>query len=202
MRPKVTHWPSLVELSTNHPKAVILITLAITVLFLLQLPKIQTDTDPKHMLPATSQVRVYNDQLDQWFALHKDTIILGIVNDQGILNIETLRRIAHLTEEISKLKGVVARDVTSFTTADNVTAEGDLLTVKPLMSKVPQSHLDGCHDGRGRDQYRLEHGASDRLGVPGAHHEFDDSSFWARARYPLRSSRTPRASPKQTSPSI
>lgn len=33
----------------------------------------------------------------------------------------------------------MAQDVTSFTTVDNVTAEGDLLTVKPLMSKVPQS---------------------------------------------------------------
>ncbi len=139
MRPKVTRWPNLTELSLNYPKAVILVILAITVLFVAQLPKIRTDTDPKNMLPVTSQVRVYNDQVDRWFALHKDTIVLGIVNDQGILNSETLTRIARLTDEISKLKGVVARDVTSFTTADNVTAEGDLLTVKPLVSKVPQT---------------------------------------------------------------
>jgi len=132
-------WPSLTELSTSYPKTIILITLAVTVLFLLQLPKIKTDTDPKNMLPATSKVRVYNDQVDQWFALHKDTIVLGIVNEQGIFNAETLGAIARLTEEILQLEGVVARDVTSFTTVDNVTAEGDLLTFKPLMSKVPQS---------------------------------------------------------------
>ncbi len=139
MRPKMTRWPSLTELSISYPKTVILLTLAVTVVFLLQLPKIKTDTDPKNMLPATSKVRVYNDQVDQWFALHKDTIVLGIVNEQGIFNPETLSRIARLTEEILKLPGVVARDVSSFTTVDNVTAEGDLLTVKPLVSKIPQT---------------------------------------------------------------
>ncbi len=139
MRSRTIRWSSLTELSIRYPKATILIALVITAVFLLQLPKIKIDTDPKNMLPATSKVRVYNDQVDQWFALHKDTIVLGIFNDQGIFNPQTLARIARLTTEISKLKGVVARDVTSFTTVDNVTAEGDLLTVKPLMSQIPQT---------------------------------------------------------------
>ena len=139
MRTKAIHWPNLTELSIRYPKTVILLALGITAFFLLQLPNIKTDTDPKNMLPATSKVRVYNDQVDQWFALHKDTIVLGIVNDQGIFNTSTLSRISRLTSEISKLKGVVARDVSSFTTVDNVTAEGDLLTVTPLMSKTPEN---------------------------------------------------------------
>ncbi|MBI3659249.1 MMPL family transporter [Candidatus Acetothermia bacterium] len=135
----MSRWFNLTELSVNYPKTVILLTLAITAFFLLQFPKIKTDTDPKNMLPATSQVRVYNDQVDRWFALHKDVIVLGVVNDQGIFNTDTLARIVRLTDEIAKLQGVVARDVSSFTTVDNVTSKGDLLTVKPLMSKIPQN---------------------------------------------------------------
>jgi len=41
-------------------------------------------------------------------------------------------------DEILKIKGVAARDVSSFTTIDNVTAENATLKVAPLMAKVPE----------------------------------------------------------------
>jgi hypothetical protein len=62
----------------------------VTLLFMTQFPKMRTDTDPKNMLPATSAVRVWNDKVENDFSLYKDTIVLGIVSDKGILNSDTL----------------------------------------------------------------------------------------------------------------
>jgi predicted RND superfamily exporter protein len=129
----------LVQFSVNHPRLVIGLTLVFTMLFAAQLPKIKTDTDPKNMLPVTSPVRQYNDQVESWFALHPDMIVLGVRNEDGIFNAQTLRRIATTTEGILKIQGVVARDVIGLVTVDDVTAEGDLLSAQPLLGDIPAS---------------------------------------------------------------
>ncbi len=140
MRDRLIH--RLTSFSVDHPWRVIGLTLAITVVFGLQLPKMTTDTDPKHMLPLTSPVRQYNDQVEREFGLHADNLVVGIVNERGVVNRETLSHIAGLTARIQKIPGVVVRDVTSFTTIDNVAVEGGGLTVRPLLSEVPASDKD------------------------------------------------------------
>lgn len=129
----------LTNFSINHPKVTIILAFLITLIFATQFPKIKTDTDPKNMLPASSDVRVYNDQMEKTFALHKDVIVLGIVNEKSIFNASTLEKIERITNEILLLKGVVLQDVTSFTTADNVIAENNNLIVKPLLTDIPQT---------------------------------------------------------------
>ena len=129
----------LTSFSINHPKLTIFLTLLLTLIFATQFPKVKIDTDPKNMLPATSAVRVYNDQVEKTFSLHKDMMVVGIVKEQGIFNPSTLEKIARITDEILTLKGVVQQDVISFTTADNVVAEGDNLTVEPLLTKIPET---------------------------------------------------------------
>ncbi|MBI2300131.1 MAG: MMPL family transporter [Armatimonadetes bacterium] len=129
----------LVELATTRPKLVIAVVLLVTGLFMSQFPKVKTDTDPKHMLPATSAVRVYNDAVEEHFQLHADWIVLGIVNAKGVLNPTTLAKVARLTNAIVGLPGVVPEDVISFTTADNVLADEANLYVKPVMAEVPQT---------------------------------------------------------------
>ncbi|MBI5328698.1 MAG: MMPL family transporter [Deltaproteobacteria bacterium] len=136
---------SLTSFSVDHPWLIVAIIAIITLGFAIQIPKITIDTDPKNMLPATSDVRVYNDSVEKDFALHKDTIVLGIINKNGIFNQTTLEKIARITDEAQKLKGVVTRDITSFTTVDDVISTSDSITVKPLMSEVPKSQqeIDG-----------------------------------------------------------
>ncbi len=129
---------SLVEFSVEHPKLVVVLSVIVTVLFMTRFPKMKTDTNPKNMLPATSAVRVWNDEVEKTFSLYEDMIALGIVNEKGILNPDTLGKIKKITDEILKIKGVAARDVSSFTTIDNVTAEGGTLTVAPLMTAPPE----------------------------------------------------------------
>ena len=137
MRDRLIH--RLTSSSVDHPRLVIGLTLAITLAFGLQLPKMTTDTDPKHMLPITSPVRQYNDQVEREFGLHADNLVVGIVNERGVVNSDTLSHIAELTQRIRKIPGVVVRDVTSFTTIDNVTVESGSLAVRPLLGEVPTS---------------------------------------------------------------
>ncbi|MBI4595397.1 MAG: MMPL family transporter [Candidatus Tectomicrobia bacterium] len=128
----------LVQFSITRPKTVIAAAFIITILFGSQLPKITTDTDPKHMLPVTSPVRQYNDQVEREFELHPDVLVLGVVNEQGIVNKQTLARISDLTFRIQQIPGVIVRDVTSFTTIDNVTVSDGELAVRPLLERIPQ----------------------------------------------------------------
>ncbi|GAB4418343.1 MAG: hypothetical protein OHK0032_14350 [Thermodesulfovibrionales bacterium] len=129
----------LVEFSVDHPKSVVLLTIIITIIFMTQFPKIKTDTNPKNMLPAISNVRVWNDEVEKTFSLYEDMIVVGIVNEKGILNRETLGKVIRITDEILKINGVAARDVNSFPTITNVTAEAGVLMVAPLMTEVPKT---------------------------------------------------------------
>ncbi|MBI5195050.1 MAG: MMPL family transporter [Nitrospirae bacterium] len=129
---------SLVEFSVAHPKLVVFLTIIITAAFMTQFPKVKTDTNPKNMLPKTSDVRVWNDEVDSAFGLYEDMIVVGITNENGVVNPETLEKIKAITDAITRIKGVASRDVNSFPTITNVTAEEGLLRVAPLMSDIPK----------------------------------------------------------------
>lgn len=131
---------SLVEYSVERPKLVVAVTILITIAFMTQMPKIRLDTNPKNMLPATSDVRVWNDEVQKTFNLNEDIIVLGIINEQGIVNTNTLNRIKDITGEILKLKGIAAVDVSSFTTIDNIYVEDGVLKIAPLMTDVPNTN--------------------------------------------------------------
>jgi predicted RND superfamily exporter protein len=133
---------SLVEFSIAHPKLVLAVVLLLTPIFLAQLPKIQLDTNPKNMLPPSSDVRVWNDSVDQTFGLYEDNIVVGIVHPRSVLNKGTLEKVRDISAEILRVKGVAGRDVASFTTIDNVTADAGGLKVAPLVTKIPQNDVE------------------------------------------------------------
>jgi predicted RND superfamily exporter protein len=133
---------SLAKFSAAHPRLVIGLIAVATLAFAAHIPRITIDTDPKHMLPVTSPVRQYNDQVERDFTLHADVLVLGIVNDHGLFNRATLSRIAELTGEIQKMPGVIGRDVASVSTTDNVVAQGGGLVIRPALDHVPGSETD------------------------------------------------------------
>ncbi|MFQ5648737.1 MAG: RND family transporter [bacterium] len=138
----------LTYFSIDHPKMVIILTLILTGLFLFQLPRAHIDTDPENMLEVRQPDRVFYDQIKNEFGI-RDLIVLGIRDDSGIFRIETLEKIARMTDEILKIEGVIVEDVISFTTTDNVTSGGGLLQVRRIMERVPQSNeeLDAIKAG-------------------------------------------------------
>ncbi len=133
---------SLVEFSVRHPKLIVALAVIFAIAFMTQFPKMKTDTNPKNMLPATSDVRVWNDEVDKTFALYEDMIVVGIKNERGIVNANTLSKIKNITDEIMKIKGVASRDVNGFPTITNVTAEKGTLRVAPLMTDIPKNEVE------------------------------------------------------------
>ncbi|MEK7288408.1 MAG: MMPL family transporter [Elusimicrobiota bacterium] len=130
---------SLVEFSVEHPRLVVALTVLLSLAAITQFPKVKTDTNPKNMLPPTAEVRVSNDAVERTFGLYEDMIVVGIANESGIFNQETLGKMKRITDEILKTPGVAARDVASFTTIDNVTVKEGTLQVSPLMTDVPNN---------------------------------------------------------------
>lgn len=128
----------LVEWSADRPRTVLVLVLLLTLGFGSQLPRIRTDTDPKNMLPITSPVRQYNDQVEGWFGLHPDVIVVGIWSEQGIFTPDTLGRVARLTDGILRLPGVIARDVVALPTVNDVTVADGVLQARPILDRVPR----------------------------------------------------------------
>ncbi|MBE9536965.1 MAG: MMPL family transporter [Proteobacteria bacterium] len=132
---KILH--KIVELSLDNPKKLLSIYGVITLLFLAQFSKITVDTDPENMLFEKEPARVIHDEMKKEFALH-DSIIVGVVdesNTNGVFTPQTLNNIAAISEEIMKIDGVIARDLISPTTTDDIRGGGGTLVIEPLMRK-------------------------------------------------------------------
>jgi predicted RND superfamily exporter protein len=132
----------LVEFSVRRPRVVFALTGLLTVLAGVQFRKLTTDTNPKNMLPAGSDVRVRNREVEKTFALYDDAIVVGIRNGDTVLNTTTLQNVHKLTEEIARIDGVAEQDVTSLSTITNVDAQGDELRVAALMPTPPRTNAE------------------------------------------------------------
>ena len=131
----------LTEIVTRFPKSTIAVFLIITVFFAIQFPKMKIDTDPENMLEQTQADRVFYDKVKKEFGIH-DLLVVGIADKEGIFKLDTLKRVANITDEILKIKGVIIEDVVSLRTSDNVTSEGGTLVVKRFMGEVPQDQKE------------------------------------------------------------
>jgi predicted RND superfamily exporter protein len=129
----------LTQVVLDRPKLIIGFVIAISIFFMAQFPKITIDTDPKHMLPATSPVRQYNDKVEKDFVLHPNVIVLGLVNVDGIFNPQTLKYVKDLTDAVRQIPGVIVRDVDSLTTVENVFSKEGELVMRPALGDIPQT---------------------------------------------------------------
>ncbi|GAB4561537.1 MAG: RND family transporter [Rhizobacter sp.] len=137
--PSMTQTTRLTALGVDRPWLTILICVGIAMLFGAAFPWAKIDTNPKNMLPPESAVRVWNDQVNQRFGLHEDTIVVAIQPDNGVLNAESLKKLQQFSSDVLGLQGIVKGDVTSLYTVDNVTASGDSLRIAPLLAAAPTS---------------------------------------------------------------
>ena len=86
--------------------------------------RVDVDTDPENMLPHDDPVRVLNRSIQSDFGT-RDMIVLGIVNDDGVLTSETLAKTSRLIDEIKALPGVIPEGIVSLNSAIDV-PEGEL----------------------------------------------------------------------------
>lgn len=128
----------LVTFSIDHPKTVIGIVLAVTVVFAVQFPKAKIDTDPENMLEESQPDRAFYSKVKKEFGIN-DFIVVGISDERSIYRQEALAAIERIISEVVKIKGVISEDIVSFTTTDNIKAEAGTLTVRPALYKIPET---------------------------------------------------------------
>ncbi len=130
------------EFSINHPWAVIIAVTVITVFFAAQLPGIKIDTDPENMLRADEPARLFDHEVKEEFAI-SDFIAVGVVVEEGAFNAHLLGNIHAIVEEVSEIEGVVADDILSPSTVDDIRQDSDgVLTVSTLMEYPPENDAE------------------------------------------------------------
>ncbi len=131
----------LIDFSISNPRLVIIISVVLTLLFAFEMRKIKIDTDPENMLEEHQKDRVFYDKVKKEFGV-RDMLVLGIENEKGIFQPDSLKQIQTIVSEILKMKGVITEDVMSFTTTNDVAGEGGLLEVKRIMESAPSTKWD------------------------------------------------------------
>jgi len=132
----------VIALAVGHSRWVFALTVLITLISALLLLGIQVDTDPENMLPDDQPDRVFHNQVETEFALY-DAIVVGVVNESspdGIYNLQSLGNLHALSQSILALDGVIAPDLMSLATADNITQlESGGIRFEWMMSEAPQT---------------------------------------------------------------
>ncbi len=139
---------AITQFSTEKPLWVYSLFFLLTLVLGLFIPRINIDTDPENMLPATQADRVFHDQVEQRFALH-DAIVVGAVNDSdpnGIYNVRSLTALHTLSNAILALDGVITPDAMTLAQADNITQEGPgTIRFEWMMKDAPTTQAQADH---------------------------------------------------------
>lgn len=134
--------PRLVEFSLNHPKLIMALAAAVTIVALFAIPNAQIDTDPENMLSANEPVRLIHSEIKDEFNL-SDFLVVGFVReDSELLTPDFAGRLRMLTERIEELEGVVVEDIMAPSTVDDIyrNSEGALVVSK---LDQPRKGIDG-----------------------------------------------------------
>ncbi|MDP8262480.1 MAG: MMPL family transporter [Candidatus Ancaeobacter aquaticus] len=144
------------EYALMHPKLIIGIMIALTLVLGALIPMIKIDTDPENMLSKNEAVRVFHDKMKKEFAFH-DMVVLGIVNEKnpnGVFNPDSLKKIYELTEYTKTLRwqdkddpekqaGVIEVDLIAPSTVDNIEQGGlGVVNFSWLMKEPPDTQVD------------------------------------------------------------
>ncbi len=133
----------IIRFSLKHPEIVFAVVFAISLFLVWQIPKIKVDTDPENMLSEQQEDRVLHNQIKKRFNL-SDSIVVGLVNEDknGVFNPTSLKLISELTSKILAIKGVVAPDLMSVSTVDNITQEGEGTIRFQWMMQTPPKDIE------------------------------------------------------------
>ena len=124
----------------QHAKAVIVLTLAITAFLGFQVRKMTIDTDLADEIPASTEAKRLYQETGEVFLPIADFALVGIINEGGIFNPETIAKIDRLTKKAAKIKGV-ARAI-SITNVAIVVGRDYGLEVKPIMGSIPSQRAE------------------------------------------------------------
>ena len=125
----ITH---LLRFSVRHPRLVITLAGAVTLCAFLFIPRIQLRLDGRSLIPSGLPEFAEGDLAAARFEL-RDLVLIGVGNEEsGVYTPETLRRIARLSDGLSRVEGVVAGSVISLSTVPHIALVDGKLDTGPL----------------------------------------------------------------------
>ena len=80
--------------------------------------------------------------MNELFGEKSKTIIIGIYNEKGIFNRETLEKIQRITEKLKGLDKIIEREVISITSVDNIIGVPDGIKIEPLVKSTALTGTD------------------------------------------------------------
>ena len=131
----------LARFATDYSKTVLIIVLLVTLGFASQLKNLQIDDEILNMIPVNHPARLLQERIEQEFGL-RDLVILAIENPDGVFNPESLARIKILSDFLQSRPEIIAEDVTSLNTMDNVVGLNDELLIRPPLQQLPKNQSE------------------------------------------------------------
>ncbi len=128
----------------NHAYAVMLLIAGVTLFFLTQVGSVQTEIDPKQILPKAHPYIETNTRIEELFGGGR-VIVVGVVAKKGNIFTPTfLAKIDRLTAEIKKTPGIYSDNVLSIASrkVKNLRFNAQGFNVERLMPAVPKTQAE------------------------------------------------------------
>lgn len=130
-----------IETVVRYRRAVLVLTLLVTGLFLSRLGSLSVIIDPDSTLPQSHPYIATGNEVEATFG-NKFTAVVGITAKQGdIFQKPILEKVKNITTGILNAEGVVKSNVTSLAArkAKDIAGNAEGMIVRPLMEKVPET---------------------------------------------------------------
>jgi len=127
-------------LPIRFPKSILLLMGVCTLLAVAAMSGLRWETDARVYFPKGHPAIEFDERVADVFGV-KDSIVIGIVNEAGVFNKETLARVARITEKVSEMPSVLGRtrlDVASLSSATVFVGSDTELSNDRVMEQVPQ----------------------------------------------------------------
>ncbi|MFQ5637898.1 MAG: RND family transporter [bacterium] len=122
---------------THYPKSVLAALFVVTLILGFGISKLETRNNYDADLPKEDPIIKTNDRFGEIFG-EKAMIMIGIESD-NIFQTSTLEKVAHISEDLKRVKGVIEDQIISLSTLNNINGRDWGLEVGPFMKEVPET---------------------------------------------------------------
>jgi hydrophobe/amphiphile efflux-3 (HAE3) family protein len=114
---------------------IIIAFIAVTVIFAMQIPKAEMDSDMMNYLPEDMPSRISKEKIEELFG--GTEMLMVLVKTDDVLNPATLERVKKLSRQMKRIKGV--DKVLSLFELKHIKAEDGAMIVNPAVKRIPKT---------------------------------------------------------------
>jgi len=135
MKARISDLGGITNWIVNNPRKTIAFTAIVTLFFFLLIPRISFKADVKDMVPLDDPVIKDFDKVIDEFG--SQSFLMVALCGENVFNQSTLKKIYHLSEKFSNLKGV--EKVTTPLNIDVIEGSEGLISIAPIIEEVPET---------------------------------------------------------------